>query len=163
MVSIHVEIINATLDYNILLGRNLFYAMTAVASSVFWTVQFPHQGQIVTIDQLIFYSPETLNTDTNTVPVIGQAKPHYEDIGVGLLKDSPIIGVFPEVPSPYATVNMIASNDSWPLPSPSDIETIGDQMPLSPYERFYESIQTLSDTPEQRDHHDAPNVYPSPS
>jgi len=92
---------------------------------VFRTVQFPHQGQTITIDQLSFYSPETSNTDTNTVPVIGQTKPHYEDIGVGLLKDSSIIGVFPEVPSPHAMVNMIASNDPWPLPSLSDIETIG--------------------------------------
>lgn len=122
--------------------------MTVVASSVFRMVQFPHQGQIVTIDQLSFCSPETSITDTNIVPVIGQIKPHYEDIGVGLLKDSPIIGVFPEVPSPYATINMITSNNPWPLRSPSNIETIGDWMPLSPYERFYESIQSFSDTPE---------------
>ena len=88
--------------------------MTAVASSVFKMVQFPHQGKKVTIDQLSFYSPETLNTDTNSVPVIGQTKPHYEDVGVSLLKYSSIIGVFPEVPSPYTMVNMIASNDSWP-------------------------------------------------
>ena len=57
---------------------------------------------------------------------------------------------------------MIASNDPWPLPSPSDIKTTSDRMPLSPYERFYESIQTLSDTPEQRDHHVVPDAYPSP-
>ena len=107
-VSIHVEIVDATLDYNILLGWNWFYAMIAVASSVFRMVQFPHQGQIVTIDQLSFYSLETSNTDTNSVPAIGQTKPHYEDIGISLLKDSSIIGVFPEVPSPYAMVNMIA-------------------------------------------------------
>jgi len=41
-VSIHVEIVDATLYYNILLGQNWFYAMTAVASSVFRMVQFPH-------------------------------------------------------------------------------------------------------------------------
>ena len=136
--------------------------MTAVASSVFRTVQFPHQGQIVTIDQLSFYSPETSNTDTNSVPVIGQIKPHYEDVGVSLLKDSSIIGVFPEVPSPYAMVNMIASNGSWPLPSPSNLETTGDRMPLSPHERWYESIQSLSDSPEQHDHHVAADAYPPP-
>jgi len=122
--------------------------MTVVASSVCRMVQFPHQGQRVTIDQLRFYSPDTSNNDANTVPVIGQTKPHYEDVGVGLLKDSSIIGVFPKVPSPYATVNMIASNDPWPLPSPFETETIGDQMSLSSYERFYESIQSLSDSPE---------------
>jgi len=41
-VSIHVEIVDATLDFNILLGQNWFYAMTAVASSVFRMIQFPH-------------------------------------------------------------------------------------------------------------------------
>ena len=47
-VSIHVEIVDATLNYNILLGRN-WLSMTAVASSVFRMVQFPHQGKTITI------------------------------------------------------------------------------------------------------------------
>ena len=42
VVSIQVEVVDAPLDYNLLLGRNWFYAMTAVASIVFRTVQFPH-------------------------------------------------------------------------------------------------------------------------
>ena len=48
--SIQVEVVDAPLDYNLLLGRNWFYAMTAVALMVFQTVQFPHLGRIVTID-----------------------------------------------------------------------------------------------------------------
>ena len=35
IVSIHVEVVDALLDYNLLLGINWFYAMTAVASIVF--------------------------------------------------------------------------------------------------------------------------------
>ena len=50
IVSIQVEVVDAPLDYNLLLGRNWFYAMTVVASTVFRTVQFPHLGRIVTID-----------------------------------------------------------------------------------------------------------------
>ena len=34
-VSIQVEVADAPLDYNLLLGRNWFYAMTTVASIVF--------------------------------------------------------------------------------------------------------------------------------
>ena len=49
-ISIQVEVVDAPLDYNLLLGRNWFYAMTTVASTVFQTVQFPHLGRIVTID-----------------------------------------------------------------------------------------------------------------
>jgi len=92
---------------------------------VFRTVQFPHQGQIVTIDQLSFCNPDISTNNTNTIPLLGQAKSHFEDIGVGLLKDSPIIGVFLEVLGPFSTVNMIASNDPWLIPSPSEMETIG--------------------------------------
>ena len=53
--SIQVEVVDAPIDYNLLLGRNWFYAMTTVASSVFCTLQFPHLGNIVTIDQLYFF------------------------------------------------------------------------------------------------------------
>ena len=49
-VSIQVEVVDAPLDYNLLLGRNWFYAMTDVASTVFQTVQFLRLGRIVTID-----------------------------------------------------------------------------------------------------------------
>ena len=34
-VSIQVEVVDAPLDYNLLLGRNWFYAMNAIASTVF--------------------------------------------------------------------------------------------------------------------------------
>ena len=34
-ISIKVEVVDAPLDYNLLLGRNWFYAMTVVASTVF--------------------------------------------------------------------------------------------------------------------------------
>ena len=34
-ISIQVEVVDTPLDYNLLLGRNWFYAMTAVASTTF--------------------------------------------------------------------------------------------------------------------------------
>ena len=37
-VSIQVEVVDAPLDYNLLLGINWFYAMTVVASTVFRTL-----------------------------------------------------------------------------------------------------------------------------
>jgi hypothetical protein len=41
-ITVDVEVVDAPLDYNLLLGRSWFYAMTTVASSVFLCVQFPH-------------------------------------------------------------------------------------------------------------------------
>ena len=53
-VSIEVEVIDAPLDYNLLLGRSWTYAMSVIASAVFWVVVFPHEGKLVTVDQLDF-------------------------------------------------------------------------------------------------------------
>jgi hypothetical protein len=40
MVEVDVEVVDAPLDYNLLLGRNWTYAMTAIVSSVFRTLCF---------------------------------------------------------------------------------------------------------------------------
>lgn len=50
IVSINIEVIDAPLDYNILLGRSYTYAMFIVTSIVFLKMCFPHHGKIVTID-----------------------------------------------------------------------------------------------------------------
>ena len=57
-ISIDVEVIDTPLDYNLLLGRTWFYAMKAVASTIFWLLSFPHQGKIITINQLDFCMPD---------------------------------------------------------------------------------------------------------
>ena len=52
VVSIEVEVIDAPLGYNLILGRNWTYAMSAIASVIFRVVVFPHEGKLVTIGQL---------------------------------------------------------------------------------------------------------------
>ena len=42
------------LDFNLLLGHDYVYAMKAVVSTLFRVMNFPHDGNIVTIDQLSF-------------------------------------------------------------------------------------------------------------
>jgi hypothetical protein len=53
-VEVEVEVVDVPLDYNLLLGRNWTYVMIVVMSFVFRTLCFPHEGKIVTIDQLSF-------------------------------------------------------------------------------------------------------------
>ena len=43
MANLDVEVVYAPLDYNLLLGRNWSYAMTAVVSSIFRLIMFPHK------------------------------------------------------------------------------------------------------------------------
>ena len=88
-----MEVVGALLDYNLLLGRNWFYAMNAVASTVFRIVQFPHLGRIVTIDQLDFCTLDVTTPTANNIPMLGQSPPPYQSIGVGTLKDSSLMGI----------------------------------------------------------------------
>jgi hypothetical protein len=94
-VTVDVEVVDAPLDYNLLLGRSWFYAMTVIASLVFRCVQFPHQGKIVTVDQLDFCTTDARAPATNNIPFLGDHKITYESIGVGLLKYSSLMGTFP--------------------------------------------------------------------
>ena len=70
-ISIQVEVVDAPLYYNLLLGRNWLYAMAVVASTVFRTVQFPHLGRIVTIDQLDFCTSDVTTSTANKIPMLG--------------------------------------------------------------------------------------------
>ena len=49
-VLIDIEVFNAQLDYNLLLGRSYMYAMRIVASTIFHLMMFPHKGKIVIVD-----------------------------------------------------------------------------------------------------------------
>lgn len=69
-IYIDVEVVDAPLDYNLLLVQSWFYVMTDVASSTFCTLQFLHQGKIVTIDQLDYCTPNICNHGANNIPFV---------------------------------------------------------------------------------------------
>ena len=62
MVLIDMEVVNSQLDYNLLLGCSYMYAMRVVASTIFQLLMFPHDGNIMTIDQLTYYDSKGSNT-----------------------------------------------------------------------------------------------------
>jgi hypothetical protein len=47
-------VVQGPLDFNMLLRRDSVYAMNVVVSMLFRVMNFPHNGSIVTIDQLAF-------------------------------------------------------------------------------------------------------------
>jgi hypothetical protein len=53
---VFVEVVDAHPKYNLLLENSWFYKMTAIVSSVFRVLCFPHQGKIMTIDQISFFT-----------------------------------------------------------------------------------------------------------
>ena len=125
--------------------------MRAVASTVYRLVCFPHQGKIVLIDWLYYCTPNVRFDTTANVPLVSNSHPVSELIGAVLFKDPCLMGVFPPpVPDAFvAPINMISSvgtfmGDPWILPNPTKVETYGDTMSLSPAEKIYFAIQSMT-------------------
>jgi hypothetical protein len=65
-VFIDVMVVQDPLDFDLLLGRDYVYAMKAIVSTLFRVISFPHDGRMVTIDQLSFVGPDlTINPMTS--------------------------------------------------------------------------------------------------
>ena len=60
MVYIDVMVVHDPLDFNFLLRRAHVYAMKYFVSTLFQVMCFPHNGYIVTIDQLSFIGPHMM-------------------------------------------------------------------------------------------------------
>jgi hypothetical protein len=78
-----VEVVDAPINYNLMLGRSFTYYMHAVVSIVFRVFLFPHEVQIVSIDQLSFSHPDP-SSRTSKVPMIDNPQPSVINIGVCL-------------------------------------------------------------------------------
>ena len=104
-----MEVVDAPLDYNLLFGRSWSYAMTVVVSLVFWLIKFPHNGKIITLDQLSYFSSDPASAES--IQHVGKATIPYKHVGVGLVKDSGLLGTFPFPPinasSSTTTIHMI--------------------------------------------------------
>jgi hypothetical protein len=152
-VQVEVEVFDTPLDYNLLLSHSWIDSMCIVVSTLFHVVHFPNQGKVITVDQLAFF-----NLDMHTGNISFIAKPRrYENVSVGLLKNSSLMGTFPipplNVPHPSVTsINMIStsihetpvSHDPWLVTNLGDDLRYSDEMPFSPVEFAYQAIQSAT-------------------
>ena len=60
-------VVRGPLDFNLLLGRDYVYAMKVFISTLFRMMSFPHNGNIVTIEQISFASLDS--TTNNPTPL----------------------------------------------------------------------------------------------
>jgi hypothetical protein len=134
--------------------------MQAVVAKVFRVLLFPHEGWIVSIDQLSFSHPNP-SSGVSTIPMIDNPQPKIVNVGVGLFP--PLIGPFNYLPltdnvhyilavpnQPRAEIFQISLfrttyfSNMWTLPSPSStMEGIGNHgmaMPLSAVEVAYSIV-----------------------
>jgi hypothetical protein len=164
-VEMDVKVVDEPLDYNFLLGRNWIYVITTVISSVFRTLCFPHDGKIVTINQLSFAYASPNASVGPSIPVINNSQPTIENIGVRMY--SSVMGTFDFV-APihhiYAMSSRFASsmrsipfrtsylNDPWTLPSSTEScegqSHTGMAMPLSTTKIAYQAFLDSSVDPD---------------
>jgi hypothetical protein len=158
---VEVEVLDAPLDYNLLLGWSCTYSMQAVVATVFWVFLFPHEGRIVTIDQLSFSIPDP-DLGASMVSMIDNPQPGVVNVGVGLFPS--LMGTF-DYPPPQGNIKFISNHhkveifqdssfrmtyfkDPWILPSPSaTMDETGHpsmSMPLSVAKVAYSLVQQAS-------------------
>jgi hypothetical protein len=93
-VSIEVEVVDAPLDYNILLDHSWFYAMTILVSLVLNVLHFPHEGRVITIDPLEYCTLDYRTRNGMNIPFFSGSSRTYDIFGVGMFKDSSLMGTF---------------------------------------------------------------------
>lgn len=153
MVNIKVEVVEANLTYNLLLGQTWTYVMHAISSSLFYTLRFPHQGKIVMIDQLSLFCS---SSSEGNVPYVEHTSIPYESVGAGLFKAPTLMGIFPLPPPNVAFVNMISVNPNPLLIRPLiQVDSWVYFMLLSPTELKYvqivlASVSSSESTPSSR-------------
>jgi hypothetical protein len=135
--------------------------MQDVVAIVFQVLLFPHEGQIMTIDQFSFSRPDPA-LGASTVPMIDNPQPGVINIGVGLCPS--LMGTF-DYPPPQGDIKFISNHhkvdifqvssfcttyfdDPWILPSPSatmdEAGHPGMSMPFSTTKVEYSLVQQAS-------------------
>jgi hypothetical protein len=114
-ILIVIEVIDTPLDYNILFGRSYMYDMKAVASSVFQTTMFPHNRNIIMINQVSHYEPNPSSNIDNILPFVHTNLDSYLliDMGPRIFKDPSLLGTYhgaPPLIHPSAQVCVISTN-----------------------------------------------------
>jgi len=97
-IYIEVSITQGASEFSLLLGRDYVYAMGALVSSIFRVVCFPHNGRIMTINQLSFVRPQAPPAQSSFPP-----------------------GFHPPVASAPPQINYVAT---YPMPGSSDATVV---------------------------------------
>jgi hypothetical protein len=102
IVFIDVMVVQDPLDFSLLLGRDYVYAMKAIVSTLFRVISFPHDGGIVTIDQLSCIGPDWVTSLSGSYMPTVSPSPHVNYVAL-----SPMTSTFDDLDS---VVDMVISS-----------------------------------------------------
>jgi hypothetical protein len=145
-VFIDVMVVRDPLDFTLLLGQDYVYDMKAIVSTLFRVISFPHDGRIVTIDQLSFIGPDWVTSLSGSYMQTVSAPPHVNYVALSPMTSTfddldPVVDMVissigllePDLLTPFMTLDM-CSFQSDSLPSDEDLlEAMTEFCPLTWY------------------------------
>jgi hypothetical protein len=145
-VFIDVMVVPDLLDFSLLLGRDYFYSMKAIVSTLFHVIYFPHEGRIVTINQLSFIGPNWSTSLNGSYMTTVSPLPHVNYVALSPMTSNPndldpvvdmvisLVGILePDLLTPVATLDMYSFQSDY-LPSSEDLlESMTEFCPLTWY------------------------------
>jgi hypothetical protein len=81
-IFIYVMVVRDPMDFALLLGRDYVYAMKDIVSTLFHGISFPHNGIIVTINQLAFIGPDEITSLNGSYMQTVSPPPHVNYVAL---------------------------------------------------------------------------------
>jgi hypothetical protein len=95
-------VVRDPLDFSLLLGRDYVYSMKFVVSTLFHVIYLPHDGRIMTINQLSFIIPDWITSLNGSYMTTISPLPHVNYVVL-----SPITSTLDDL---YTIVDMVISS-----------------------------------------------------
>jgi hypothetical protein len=143
-VFIDVMVVQDPLDFSLLLGRDYVYAMKAIVSTLFRVISFPHDGRVVTVDQLSFIDPAWIASLNGSCMQTVSPPPQVNYVALSPMASTsddldPVVDMVissigllePDLFTPVATLDMVSFQSVF-LPSSEDLlEAMTEFCPLT--------------------------------
>jgi hypothetical protein len=137
-------VVQNPLDFSLLLGWDYVYAMKAIVSTLFCVIYFPHDGRVVTVDQLSFIEPAWIASLNGSYMHMVSPPPHINYVALSPMDSTsddldPIVDMVissiglldPELFTPVMTLDMVSFQSVF-LPLNEDLlEAMIDFFPLT--------------------------------
>jgi hypothetical protein len=145
-VFIDVMVVRDPLDFSLLLGRDYVYAMKAIVSTLFRVISFPHNGRIVTIDQLSCIGPDWVTSLSGSYMPTVSPPPHVNYVALSPMTSTsddldPVVDMVissvgllePDLLTPTAALDLCPSSSDYLLSDEDLVEAMTEFCPLTWY------------------------------
>jgi hypothetical protein len=142
-IFIDVMVVRDPLDFALLLGKDYVYFMKDVVSTLFRVIYFPHNGRIVTIDQISFIGLDWITSLNGSYMQIVSSPSHVNYVALSPMTSNfddldPVVDMVislvglmePDLLTPFETLDMCSFQSNF-LPSSEDLlESMSEIFPL---------------------------------